>query len=34
MTKGINLKHLDNKLQKIQIQNNYIWRLEQNYKLP
>ena len=32
MTKGINLKHLDNKLQKIQMQNNYIWKLEQNYK--
>ena len=34
MIKGINLKHIDNKLQKIQMQNNCIWRLEQNYKLP
>lgn len=34
MTKGINLKHVDNKLQKIQMQNNCIWRLEQNSKLP
>ena len=33
MTKGINLKHVDNKLQKIQMQNNCIWRIEQNYKL-